>query len=462
MGKLTFIFPRFKYVAGDFSIGLAYLSSYLKREIPDIEISMIDTTFNPLDDYVSEQLRKLKPDIVGIYMDTLMSEDALRMAKLAKASSAYVVAGGPHASILPQAVINNEYVDAVCVGEGEVSLTELVREYFGKRRFETIQGIWHKTGGKAIENPSRHYIEDVDNLPFPDIDIYDVEQYIKNFIQLDSYNPNLRGLSVIVSRGCPFQCSYCQPTLSKVLGKKFRIRSPRNVVDELKQLKKKYNVEAIYFQDDTLTVSKKWIIELCELMTRENPGVVWACNTRADVIDFEMLRKMKEAGLVKLKVGIESITDRIRNDIYKKAITVDQINELIQNGRSLGIQVTGFFMLGAPTETEKEIIETIRFASRSDLSEANFSVTVPLPSTVLFQMAKDNRWVLPENFRDYDYYHAVRPPITDQDVSAKKLELYKKLAYLAFYLHPKRTLHTLRLVSGRGTLKKTIQKLMRF
>ena len=185
-------------------------------------------------------------------------------------------------------------------------------------------------------------------------------------------------------------------------------------------------------------------------------------SSRTASSSFEMLRKMKEAGLVKLKVGIESITDRIRNDIYKKAITVDQINELIQNGRSLGIQVTGFFMLGAPTETEKEIIETIRFASRSDLSEANFSVTVPLPSTVLFQMAKDNRWVLPENFRDYDYYHAVRPPITDQDVSAKKLELYKKLAYLAFYLHPKRTLHTLRLVSGRGTLKKTIQKLMRF
>jgi anaerobic magnesium-protoporphyrin IX monomethyl ester cyclase len=462
MGRLTFIFPRFKYVAGDFSLGLAYLSAFLKKEVPDIEISMIDTTFNPSDEYVSDRLKELRPDIVGIYMDTLMSEDALRMARLAKSCSCFVVAGGPHASILPQAVIEDSNVDAVCVGEGEETLKELVQEFFGQKRFKLIKGIWHKAEGSVVENPPRHYIEDVDRLPLPDIDIYDIERYIRNFIQLDSYNPNMRGLSVIVSRGCPFRCSYCQPTLAKALGKKFRIRSPRIVVGELKHLKNRYNLDAVYFQDDTLAVSKKWILEFCELMVREEVGIVWACNTRADVIDIEMIRRMKEAGLVKLKVGIESITDRIRNDIYKKGITTEQINGLIREANSLGIQVTGFFMLGAPTETEKEIKETIRFAYRSGLKEANFSVTVPLPSTGLFQLAKENRWVLPDNYSAYDYYHAVRPPITDEDVSSRKLELYKKIAYLTFYLHPKRALHTLKSVTGRGTLKKTIQKLMRF
>jgi anaerobic magnesium-protoporphyrin IX monomethyl ester cyclase len=462
MGKLTFIFPRFKYVAGDFSLGLAYLSAYLKREVPDVEISMIDTTFNPSDKYVMDRLKELRPDIVGIYMDTLMSEDALRIAGFAKSLSCYVVVGGPHASILPQAVISDPNVDAVCVGEGEETLKELVLEFFGRQRFELVKGIWHKAGGKVVENPPRHYIEDVDSLPLPDIDIFDVERYVSNFIQLDSYNLNMRGLSVIVSRGCPFRCSYCQPTLTIALGKKFRIRSPRTVVDELKHLKNRYNLDAVYFQDDTLTVSKKWILEFCELMMRERPGLVWACNTRADVIDIEMLRSMKKAGLVKLKVGIESITDRIRNDIYKKGITEEQINGLINDANSLGIQVTGFFMLGAPTETEREIMETIKFAFRSGLREANFSVTVPLPSTGLFQLAKENMWILPDNFRAYDYYHAVRPPITDQDVSSGKLELYKRIAYLTFYLHPKRLLHTFKSVTGRGTLKKTIQKLMRF
>ncbi|MBC8414706.1 MAG: radical SAM protein [Nitrospira sp.] len=461
MGKITFVFPRFKYAAGDFSLGLAHLSAYLKREIPGIEVGLIDATFHHEMKYVSEQLLLQQPDIVGIYMDTLMYDDALKVAEAAKEQGALVVVGGPHASILPEGVMLNEAIDIVCVGEGEETLTEIVNEYYKDRDFSGIKGIWYKKDGKSVDNGPRPPIQDIDSLPSPDYELFETEKYISSFIQLDSYCPTFRGLSVIVSRGCPFKCSYCQPTLNRVHGKKFRIMSPAKVVDELKMLREKYAIDAVYFQDDTLTVSKKWMLEFCELMIKAQTGLFWACNTRADVVDKEMLEKMREAGLVKVKVGIESITDRIRNGIYQKQITEEQINNLINTATSLHIQVAGFFMIGAPTETEQEVKSTIRFAARSNLMEANFSVTVPLPETSLYKTAIEKHWLVPEKFSDYDYYTALRQPMATGDLSPKRLERYKTKAYLLFYLHPKRILNTLRIVTAAGTFKKTLQKLKR-
>lgn len=462
MSNVSLVFPRFKYPSGDFSLGLTYLSAYLKKEIKNIEVDLIDTTFNPTMNYVSDRIKESKPDIVGIYISTLMHKDAMEIAEIAKSHSAFVVAGGPHSSILPQTVINKDCIDVVCIGEGEKTFTQLVKEFYGDGKFEGIEGIWFKKNETIVKNPPSKPIKDLDSLPFPDLDIFDVETYIKNFIQLDSYSTNLRGLSVIVSRGCPFHCSYCQPTLNKIFGKKFRIRSPLNVIKELIKLKKKYNLNAFYFQDDTLTVSKDWLIKFSDLAIAKKLNMVWACNTRADLLNYKTMEKMKQAGLVKLKVGIESVTDRISNGIYQKGIKIEQVNRLILAAKELGIQVAGFFMLGAPTETKNEIFNTIKFAVESDLKEANFAITVPLPETGLFEMANKKGWNLPINYSQYDYYHANRSPITNSDISSKKLELYKRMAYIFFYFHPKRFLHSVKTLIGFNNLKKALQKIKRF
>lgn len=462
MERPTLVYPRLKYPAGDFSLGLAYITAYLKSKIKDTDADLIDTTFTPSFGYVASRLENKKSDIVGIYMGTVMYEDALKVAQIAKSHDAFVVVGGPHPSILPETVINHSCVDAVCIGEGEETFAELVHAYYDGRSFGNVDGIWYKENGKIVKNPRRRPIENLDILPFPDFEMFDVETYIQNFIQLDSYSPRLRGLSIIVSRGCPFRCSYCQPTLTRIFGNRFRIRSPSNVIDELKRLKERYTLDAFYFQDDTLTVSKDWALRFCKHAAEESLNMVWACNVRADTIDEELLVQMKQAGLVKVKVGIEAVSDRIRNGIYQKGISVQQINQLIEITRDLGIQTTGFFMLGAPTESEREIIQTIRYASGADLLEANFSVTVPLPETGLFEMARKQGWKLPERFVDYDYYHAVRPPMTSADVSSKRLQLYKQIAYLVFYLHPKRILHTIKAIWGIKGFRKARQKLKRF
>lgn len=462
MKKITLILPRFKYPSGDYSLGLAYIGSYLKKNIKDLKISLIDATYHPNFKYIKGKLQKFKPDITGIYVDTLMFEDAIKVAKICKEFNINVIFGGPHPTIMPESTIKIKEVDAICIGEGEVPFKEYVEEFYKKKEFKKVRGIWFKKDKKIIKNLPQLVIKKLDKIPFPAIELYEIENYIQNFIQLDSYKPNLRGLGIIASRGCPFQCSYCQPTLKCIFGAKLRIRSPRNVVDEIKIIKKMYKLDAIYFQDDTLTAFKKWMNEFCEILIKEKVGIIWACNTRADTYDLKMLKIMKKAGLVKLKVGIESITDRIRNGIYKKNVSKEQINNLIKDANKVGIQVAGFFMLGAPTETIKEIKDTIKFAVNSNLMEANFSITTPLPKTTLWDLAKEKGWKTPKRFSDYDYYKAVRPSMAKEDIKKDKLERLRKIAVLLFFLHPKRSIKIILSLFTSTGIKRLLLKLKRF
>lgn len=463
--RVVLVFPRFCYPSGDFSIGLAYIAGCLKANMPDLKLSILDTSFNPCLEYVEEYLEVRKPDIVGIFCDTLMFKDALNIAQIAKKFSANVIFGGPHPTILPDSCFEHEFIDAVCIGEGELTMLDYVNEFYGNKDFTKVKGVWFRMGSAIIKNLSRIPIEDLDKLPFPAYELFDMESYVNKFVQLDSYSPNLRGVSIIVSRGCPFLCAYCQPTLKKIFGARMRIRSPQKTLEEIKRLKEKYRINAVYFQDDTLTIFKEWMKEFCDLMVKEqNQGlnIIWACNTRADTIDFETLAMMKEAGLVKIKVGIESITDRIRNNIYKKNVTREQIDKLVEDCKKLGIQLTGFFMLGAPTETEKEVKDTIKFAARSSLIEANFSITTPLPETFLHDFVKEHNWQLPSKFEEYDYYKTTRPRMDSNEIDPKKLERLKRFAYLYFYLHPNRVLNTAKATFGVKGVKKALLKLKRF
>lgn len=460
--RVALVFPRLRYPSGDFSLGLAYVGAALRKHVDDLELSLIDTTFHPHLDYVGERLRQLQPDVAMIYADTLMFEDAVKVAQICRRQGVHVILGGPHATLLPESAIAPAAVDAICLGEGEVTAREYLECFYGGGDFEGVRGVWFKRGGAVVRNPPRAPVADLDALAFPAVDLFETENYIAAFLQLDSYKPNLRGMSLIVSRGCPFRCSYCQPTLTAMFGAKIRMRSPRNVVDEIKELKRRYDLEAFYFQDDTLTVYPGWLREFCALLVHERVGIVWACNTRADTWSVELLTLMKQAGLVKLKVGIESVSDRIRNGIYRKNIGLDQITGLVGEANALGIQVAGFFMLGAPTETLEEVRDTIRFAVRSGLAEANFNVTTILPGTFLEETARELGWRLPETTSGYDYYKAARPVMAAGDLSPRRLERLRKTAILLFYLRPRRLIPLVgSLFTGTG-LRRLLVKLRRF
>jgi radical SAM superfamily enzyme YgiQ (UPF0313 family) len=457
--KATLVFPRFRYPSGDFSLGLASVGASLRLAFPDLELDLIDTTHHPSLDYVRSRLRTFSPQICLIYSDTLMFNDAVAVAGISKGLGMHVLVGGPHPTVSPEASLASDAIDAVCIGEGEVTAVEYLDQFFGPREFERVEGVWFKREGTVVRNQMRPPVADLDALPFPAVDLFDVERYLADFVQLDSYRSGLRGLSIVASRGCPFQCTYCQPTLRRLFGPTVRFRSPENVVAELKGLKGRYGIKAFYLHDDTLTLFKDWVERFCRLLRTEGLGLIWACNSRADTADARILVLMRDAGLVKVKVGIESVSDRMRNGIYRKNISMEQIEAFLLSCRTLGIQVAGFFMLGGPTETEVEVRETIRFAVRSSLVEANFSIATPLPGTGLFDYVQSAGWALPQDCGDFDYYQVRRPRMSKEDVSVGKLKFYKKLANALFYLHPKRLSATRRQLMQPGKLAMKLKRI---
>ncbi len=455
MHKIALIFPRCKYPTGDMPMGIGYIASALLKT-GKVEIDIIDTTFikEPMK-YIAEAFTKKRYDLIGFSVLTSMTRDAGEMADIIKGidPGARIIFGGPHATVAPELALEHASVDAICIGEGEQTMMALAE---ADLNFTDIAGIWYKQDGQIVKNPSRKPIDNLDELDFPNKDLLDTERYFKEWFQLDSVSPSLHGNNIIASRGCPYHCTYCQPTLSRIFGKKIRKRSPENIVAELQFLKDRYQIKAFMFQDDTLIVDKKWVYRLCDLMLENNINLLWGCNIRANLADKDLFKKMISAGLRKVNIGIESGSQRILDEVYDKRITLAQVENAINILKELDLKVQGYFMIGAPTETEAEILQTIKFAKNLDIEEATFSITTPLPYTHLFEKSKD---MIGRNYDTFDYYK--EPVYSNKNggiLPPGKISLLKKRAFLEFYLAPKRLLSTMKALLSA----KTYVKLQRF
>ena len=448
MTNVVLVFPRFKYPSGDIPYGLSIIASFLREKL-DVNVTILDVTFNNSLEYVESFLKNKNPDVVGIYANTIAYYDTLKVAEIAKRFCSLLVVGGPHATILPETLIKHKSVDVVAIGEGEFTLKDIVQRFQSGKSLNGINGIWHKEEDKIIKEKRRLPIQDLDVLPFPAWDLLDMKKYLKNWFYLDLISPNLKGVATNVSRGCPFNCSFCQPTLKKIFGEKIRFRSPKNVVEEIKTLKKIYNIDAFIFTDETPTAFRDWVEEFCNLLDKEKLNLFWVCSSRANLIDRDLLKKMKNVGLRKVMIGAESASQRILDDIYNKGIKVEDIKKSAKIAKDLGILVQLSFMIGAPTETREEINRTIKLATSSDADEAVFSITTPLPKTHLYNRAKKLGFKLSEDYNDFDYYS--KKSLLSNNLEWNELKKLQKKAFIYFYLNPKRLPFLLKnLTSLRG------------
>ena len=453
--KIALIFPRYRYPSGDPPLGVAYLSSYI-RENSNHKIEIIDTTFDKSELFLISKIKKGNYDLFGIYSNVVVYRDALRVAKILKTFNpgTPIILGGPYATVMPEDVLKDRNVDAVAIAEGEITLLQLLKNNLN---FKGVKGIWYKKNGRIYKNSLRNSIENLDSIPFPARDLLQMNKYIKNWFQLDSFSTSLKGTHIIGSRGCSYNCTYCQPALRKIFGEKIRFRSPENIVDELEHLKKEYKMNSFIFEDDTFIINKKWVENICDEIIERDVDMLWGCNVRADLVRKQLLKKMKDAGLVKLYIGIESSNQRILDSVYNKKITIDQVKRSIRIGKELGLKIQGYFMLGAPTETIKEIKQTIRFAKGLDIDEAMFSITTPLPGTYLYKKTKS---MIDREIGEFDYYK--RYVFRDSPERKQLILFLKKKAYLEFYLSPKRVFRTIKTVFNPPEIHKTINKLKRF
>lgn len=457
--KILFLVPQRRYISGDVPLGVCSLSAFLKKQIPNIEVTLLDGNIvgiNP--NYFKSLLNGQSFDLAGIYFDTLSFNRAKDLVCMVKEFASVVVAGGPHVSALPETLFPIKELDAIIPGEGEYKLKCII-ERLDTKPLPPIPGIYVRQKDDFVFEPDDDRIVDINSLPMPDRNCINMPFYIERFNYLDVLRRPIRGTTMIVSRGCPFQCTYCQPLLNKHFGKRLRLRSPEFVVEEIKYLKERYDINGIFFHDDTMTANKEWILKLCDLIDSANLNIVWGCNSRIDTFTPEIVKRMQKSGLRKVHLGIESGNQRILDGIYKKGINLKQINEVIKIGKQLGIYMLGFFMLGAPSETRREMQDTLSLAIKSRLSEATFSIFTPLPGSELWSKVSDLISSQGISFDDLNYYSG--SSIDLGVVSPWRIKKLQLLALVLFYAHPYRWRYLFSHFSSIGKLKKLFAKVGR-
>jgi len=401
-------------------IGLAFLSAYLKERGHDVELLDMQGLLMDSEALVT-RIEAFSPDIIGITAMTPTIPEALRVAELARtvAPGVKVVLGGVHPTLDPAGVLADRNVDFVIRGEGEVALGELAEALENGRPPHAIEGVSYRIDGEAVIRGKATLIADLDTLPMPDYEAFPVERYIEHNLHLRS----IRGISMIVSRGCPFQCTFC--AVHQTMGRKWRIKSPQRVVDELITLKERHQLEGVWFKDSIFNLDRQWVKEFCRLMIKRKVEIAWQALTRVDLIDEEELKLMKRAGLTQLDLGIETGSPKSLVRL-KKGITVDRIIEKVALAKRY-VKVFGFFMIGIPGEDETDVQQTFDLAKALELDRWTWSIYSPLPGSALYDELIAEGRIEPYRL-DYHQVHFTEAYAGICDIPPARLkELYREI-----------------------------------
>lgn len=401
-------------------IGLAFLSAYLKER--GHEVRLLDMQGLLMDSgELGARITGYNPSLIGITAMTPTVPEALRVARISKsvAPEAKVVLGGVHPTLDPAGVLADKNVDYVIRGEGEEAFASLAAALaVGHSPFD-VDGVSYRDGGKLVIRDKTPLIADLDTLPMPDYEAFPVERYIEHNRHLRS----IRGISMIVSRGCPFRCTFC--AVHQTMGRNWRIKPPRRVVDELLVLKERHRIEGVWFKDSIFNLDREWVKEFCRLMIDQNVGITWQALTRIDLIDEEELRLMKRAGLAQLDLGIESGSPKSLARL-KKGINVEKIREKVRLAKRY-VKVFGFFMIGIPGEDETDVLQTFELAKSLDLDRWTWSIYSPLPGSALYDDLITEGKIQPYNL-DFHQVHFTEAYAGICDIPPARLkELYQEI-----------------------------------
>jgi radical SAM superfamily enzyme YgiQ (UPF0313 family)/SAM-dependent methyltransferase len=282
---------------------------------------------------------------------------------------------------LPEETLKDAAVDLCIIGEGEATAAELVSRINDKMPFEDIKGIAFLKGGQLHATAPRDYIADLDSLPFIDRTLVPAE-VIYGRAGYPVSNPCVL---IVTGRGCPYQCSFCQPTVDRMFGRKLRKRSPANVIGEIKELKEKYGTRGLWINDDTFLADIGWTTAFCDSMIENKLDMLWYANGRINNAQRGVLTKMRDAGCAGVVMTPETGSQRLRNEVLGKNISDDQIINAYRICHEVGIPVQANIMIGSPTETEAELRQSLELIKKIQPHFMNYSYTTLLPGTYLHQ-----------------------------------------------------------------------------
>jgi anaerobic magnesium-protoporphyrin IX monomethyl ester cyclase len=367
-------------------LGILYISAYLKER--GIDNNIFDTTFSSKNEFRNFLVEE-KPDYIAIYVNLMTKINVLDIIKYIKSTdsikNAKIILGGPEVRYNANDLLKHG-ADFVVIGEGEATMLELITTIESKNGYDlkNINGIGFKDEkGKIIFNAERSLISDIDTLPFPNRSGIDVCKYQEAWKK----HHNLDAISVSTMRGCPYTCRWCSRA---VYGLTYRRRSPHKVVEELIQIKDEYNPDTIWFVDDVFTISHKWLTGFNEELKNSKLKIKYECITRADRLNEEVIKTMKETGCFRVWIGAESGSQRII-DAMDRRVKVEHVREMIQLSKKHGIEAGTFIMLGYPGETENDIEETINHLKKSNPDHFTITVAYPIKGTEFFQEIETNQ-----------------------------------------------------------------------
>lgn len=418
------------------SMGLGFIAAV--AEADGHQVRVIDSEAEPVGyDGIQGIIGEFKPQVIGFQTFCANLPRCRKVARQAKETlpDIVVVFGGVQATLFPEDQFIDDTVDVVVIGEGERPFTQLLNALEHSEDLSTVEGIAFKNDrGDVTFTPRPPLIQNLDLLPFPALHLFPMEAYHSS-AQLRGSNT----LHLFTSRGCPYNCSYCSGDL--IFGKSFRYRSAGKVIEDIRCMVDNYKIDGLQFYDETFTVNRKRVFELCDEMKRNGLDIPWACFTRVDLVDEEILTVMRDAGCYQIFFGVETGVDRLLK-LIRKGTTLDQARNAFALCRKLGIETVASFMLTLPTETEEDTEKTIRFGLELDPDYVYWLSFVPYPGNDLADLAQQTGTIINDDPSTYNVFNEI--VYVPEGRSEDEIRRTIARAYRRFYLRPRYIFRQLR------------------
>lgn len=395
--RILFVFTEINQKMGflGFQHGLASISATLKANgYNQINLYYMSPKYD-IESFL-KKMNQFKPDIVGFYCTAEQFRFIKRIISEIRSYNVFTICGGPHITLHPQCLEEVPGLDAICIGEGEYPMLELVEALEKGKDPTKIRNIWIKKNNKIYKNPCRSFIANLNELPFEDRDLFNFQESI------DYYG--LSQLRVMLSRGCPFDCTYCSNArLGKAQsGTYVRFRSVDNVINEIKGLRKRYKFMEICFDDEIFMLKKELVDEFCAKYKKEI-ALPFDFDLRVEFGSKKLLSKLKGAGGRMVIFGIESGNEQIRKKVLKRNMSNEQIIEAFRNAKEVGLKTKAFNMVGLPGESRKLFEDTIRLNALVNPDALTIYVFFPYPGTEAYDICKAKGYLndsseIPDNY----------------------------------------------------------------
>lgn len=408
--------------------GMQYIAAVLRER--GHEVIYLEGFFHSSED-MRRRVAEFGAQALGVYVISLLWHKASPFIEAARRDnpSIFTFIGGHGATAMPERMLSEcPALDAVVVGEGDVTAGEMIEAVACGKPLEEVAGLAvRKPSGEAVRTATRPLVEDLDSLPFPAVDLCEMERYYPSFEQVST----VPVMQTLASRGCSGTCLYCY----KMYGRRIRLRDPKRVVDEIEYYVKRYGAREIKFWDEHFTYSHAHTYAFCEELKRRDLNVSWWCSCRADAVDKKILRAMKDSGCWCINFGVESGVQKNLDTLVKRE-KLERIELAVRMAHSVGIKTHTTYIFGIPGETFEEGLETIEFAKKLGSFTVEFFPITPFPGTALYRGVEQGRYGSMSSRLNDQGMLLDRPCFVPFTMTGDQIMELRRLAYIRYFFRP--------------------------